>query len=200
MVLIGLDFDGVIADCAEIKQRAISEIYGIEIPIKDIRKHLMGNYGVTPEMYKHIKDIIYGTEYGLNMKEIPGSKDGIKVLKEKHDLKIVTSREGYAFELMLRWLENHNYPKIDAISTGYGNRKEVKLDILIDDDLDKFGNHGTKILFVHPYNECDVGEAEKQGILIVRSWENLLGEINKIETSKHGPDKNQLNELASHFL
>ena len=71
---IGLDFDGVISDCGQLKSHGAKILYGVEIPPEKFKKELIvGARILTAEQYKHLERQIYDTrEIGLTMLPVDG--------------------------------------------------------------------------------------------------------------------------------
>lgn len=66
---IGLDFDGVITNCGQLKSNTAYDLYGLTIPPEKFKREFVINEGyLSLEQYRHLQQIIYGTlEIGLLM-------------------------------------------------------------------------------------------------------------------------------------
>ena len=105
---IGLDFDGVISDCGQLKSDGAKLLYGIEIPPEKFKKELVVDKGIlTLEQYRHLQKQIYGTrEIGLTMLPVNGVLELVpKLQQEGYDLMIVTSRGEPESEIAREWME-----------------------------------------------------------------------------------------------
>ena len=57
---IGLDFDGVISDCGDLKSKGAKILYGVDIPPEKFKKELVVGQGIlTLEQYANLQKQIY---------------------------------------------------------------------------------------------------------------------------------------------
>ncbi len=138
---IGLDFDGVIADCGKLKSEIALELYGVTISASDFKRELVvGNNILTDSQYTELQNKIYGTrEYGFRIEPVTDAFTSIQKLKELgHKVQVITSRSEQNLSIAQEWLHNHN---IDLPFTGVSGSSKAQactgLDIFIDDDFDK---------------------------------------------------------------
>ena len=106
---IGLDFDGVISDCGQLKSYGAKLLYGVEIPPEKFKKELVVDTGVlTLERYRHLQKQIYGTrEIGLTMLPVNGVLELVpKFQQEGYDLMVVTSRGEPESEIAREWMKS----------------------------------------------------------------------------------------------
>lgn len=177
---IGLDFDGVISDCLEMKSRFAKEMYGVDIPPYDFKKEIVFERKLlTPEEYRNLQLKIYeDEEIGLTINEVMGAIDGIKNLMKDHNVVVVTSRGDSSVKIARKWL-NKRGVDLPFISVQYGTDKMVAkdCDVFIDDDLVKLvplSGHVPKLfLFSWPYNQED----SHPSITRVASWKDFLDKI-----------------------
>ncbi len=187
---IGLDFDGVIADCSRLKSEAALKLYGVHIPPEGFKKELIVARGLlTLERYRELQKLIYGSrEYGLQMMPVLEVFTYLNAITTQHDVCIVTSRREAEVLIAREWLNMQN-PDIEIkfISVGYGNSKAEALqgyDIYVDDDLDKLlplvevVPH--RFLFSWGYNRHIVEGNVAQR---VDSWAELNRRIKSIENN-----------------
>lgn len=161
---IGLDFDGVIADCRRLKSYAAEKLYNKWIPPNHFCKEHIIRWGIlTAEQYGNLQEAAYGTrEIGLHMHPVPGAIRGIRALiSEGHTLQVITSRSGKKVDIAREWSEQRG---LDIRFTGVGKETKVKaaanLDVFVDDDLSKLkpliGIVPNLYLFSWPYNRGDI--------------------------------------------
>lgn len=138
---IGLDFDGVIADCGKLKSDIALELYGVTISASDFKRELVvGNNILTDSQYTELQNKIYGTrEYGFRIEPVTDAFTSIQKLKELgHRVQVITSRSEQNLNIAQEWLHNHN---IDLPFTGVSGSNKAQacigLDIFVDDDFDK---------------------------------------------------------------
>lgn len=92
---IGLDFDGVIADCGKLKSEGAKLLYGVDIPGERFKKELVLETGIlTEDQYRKVQAMVYSRrDIGMRMEPV---KDALKylrmVLNDGHDLRVITSR------------------------------------------------------------------------------------------------------------
>lgn len=140
---IGLDFDGVIADCGRLKSEVALELYNAHIPPENFKKELVVGGGLlTLEQYRELQDKIYATrEHGLKMMPVPEVFSYLPSLVKRHEVSVVTSRGEAETLIAQEWLNSQNPDvEVEFISVGYGNSKALVVegfDIFVDDDLDK---------------------------------------------------------------
>lgn len=105
---IGLDFDGVISDCGQLKSDGAKLLYGVEIPPERFKKELIVDTGIlTLEQYRNLQKQIYGTrEIGLTMLPVNGVLELVpKLQQEGYDLVVVTSRGESESKIAREWMK-----------------------------------------------------------------------------------------------
>jgi len=139
---IGLDFDGVISDCGQLKSDAARQLYGVDIPPEKFKKEIVvGGNHLTMEQYRELQTAIYSTrEFGFRMKPVDGVLRYLpRLLSRGHFVQVITSREGAELEIAKDWTRLQNLD-LEIIGVGFGNSKADAasgLDVFVDDDLDK---------------------------------------------------------------
>lgn len=139
---VGLDFDGVISDCGQLKSRGAQVLYGINIPPHRFKKEIIIGEGLlTAEQYRALQKSVYGTrEMGFQMELVPGAKQHIlQLINEGHEILVVTSREGIELEIAQEWARMQGI-SLTFVGVGYNKSKADAargLCVYIDDDLDK---------------------------------------------------------------
>jgi uncharacterized HAD superfamily protein len=178
---IGLDFDGVITDSDKLKAELAFELFGKKIkPEQANKKYLFSNNVLTKEEYTKVQQYAYiNDKFHNRLEEIPGAIAGLRSLLEKHEIKIITSRDGEALRLAKEWLKARDI-ECEMSGMGYGVSKHSAMtgeDVFVDDDLPKLeqlkGVVGRLILF----NSRGIfAEESAEDILVERvsSWDDLL--------------------------
>ncbi len=174
MANIGLDFDGVIVDSVRLKIKYAQELYGISLSPADCKKDVvLSKRLMTKEEYDTLNSLVYGTRVGLHLDAIYDSVDYIKILKEKHNVRIITSRLNRELNTPEIWLEEHGI-SVPVIYTNQRPKNEFcsGLDLFVDDDypkLEELVNSAEHlVLFSRPYNQ-DV-EIKNSRIQRIDSW------------------------------
>jgi len=181
---IGLDFDGVILNCDSLKSKVAKELYGLDIPASYFElKTLLEKNILTEEQYEEFKEEVYcNKKWKPLMQPVKDALRYIqKLLKEGHELKIITSRQGPALEIAKEWLQEQNII-IDIIGVGYKKSKANSckgLDLYVDDDLEKLaplvGIVPVLFLFTSESNrhlEVDTKSARR-----IESWDHFYQTI-----------------------
>ncbi len=139
---IGLDFDGVISNCGKLQRDAARKLFGVDIPEERFKKELVVGDGIlTVEQYRDLQKRIYGTrELGMQMEPVAGMLDILpQLLREGHDIKIITSRDGAQLDIAKEWSVQQGL-MLHFIGVGFGVSKAAAatdLHLFVDDDLDK---------------------------------------------------------------
>ncbi len=178
---IGLDFDGVIADCNVVKSIAAEKIYGEHISprafaMKEIAEVL------TDDQYRNLKRRIYNTrEFESAMRLICGAERTINaLLAEGHVVRVITSRFDTSLTIARQFLLRHALPlQITGVGINTSKKEAADgLDVFIDDDVEKLEPLVTTVkhLYVFSYRDCD---ADEQNLRIrrVSSWEDIHNRI-----------------------
>ncbi|MFH0905107.1 MAG: hypothetical protein V1826_00065 [bacterium] len=184
---IGLDFNGVIADCAGLKQQWITRLFGKLVPYENLPKaKLVGDGWLSVDQYNALKHCIYTNEgFGSAIQSVPGAIVCIKqLLQDGHEIIVVTSRWAESLTMAQDWVRKQGLD-LSVMGVGLGNSKApaaAGLDVFVDDDLenlqDLVGVVPNRFLFNWDYNRDDdlsgVGER-------VKSWDELYRAIQAIE-------------------
>lgn len=185
---IGLDFDGVVTDCGQLKSDGAKRLYGVDIPSERFKTELVVGEGIlTLEQYRELQAQIYGTrELGLLMKPVNGMLEFVsKLQKDGYDLSIVTSRGEKESEIAKEWMLDYGL-SLPLIAVGGGSSKADAcngLEVYVDDDLDKLeplvGVVPHRFLFSWGYNEhIHVPESVASR---VNSWRDFYDKISKLK-------------------
>lgn len=183
---IGLDFDGVITDCGQLKSDGAKKLYDIDIPSGRFKKKLVvGNNILTLQEYRRLQKIIYETrEIGLFIKPVVGVLQYLpKLIEDGHSVIVITSRNGIGLEIAKEWSLERGLI-LEFIGVGYGNDKVAAatgLDIYVDDDFDKLeplvGIVPHLFLFSWEYNQ-HIKNIDP--VIRVISWKELFTNIQLI--------------------
>lgn len=181
---IGLDFDGVISDCGQLKSDGAKLLYGVEIPPERFKTELVVGTGIlTLEQYRNLQRQIYeNSEIGLTMLPVDGVFEYIPKLKrDGHDLIVITSRNRGSCDIANEWMKRQNL-SLNLIGIGGGVKKTEAckgLDVYVDDDLDKLeplvNSVLHRFLFSWGYNQHI--EFPQYVAKRVNSWQHLYEEI-----------------------
>jgi uncharacterized HAD superfamily protein len=176
-MIIGIDFDGVIADTPILKIAYVNEHFNKNINIKDSSKEKLSKIiGI-----KNYKDMITNTYISADMLKVPPVKDSlecIKRLSKKNKILIVTSRNDKEVIVAKRWLKKHKVNYNLLINTSEKNKSDVckryNIDVLIEDEPKKLDEitlpNMRKILLKRAYNNIDTNS----DIIICKDWNHVV--------------------------
>lgn len=184
---IGLDFDGVISDCGQLKSDGAKFLYGVEIPPERFKKELVVDGGIlTLEQYRNLQKQIYGNrDIGLTMLPVEGVLEFLpRLQQESYEMSIVTSRGVPESEIAREWMRLQGL-KLELIGVGGGVSKVNAckgLDVYIDDDLDKLkplvDSVPHRYLFSWGYNShIQVHQSIAKRI---NSWQHFYEEVSSL--------------------
>lgn len=193
-MLIAIDIDGVIANMMPELIRFHNDNYGTSLNIDHFQSHdLWKTWGGTFEDTVSKVNEFYASDYFSSVKPINGSLEGLNTLKSNNNLIAITARPTSIEHQTKEWIERHFGSVFSSIymtnqyslnSTGIAKSQicsRLGVDVLIEDSLEnalecsKYTKH--VFLFDTPWNKCELPE----NITRVHSWEELLGNIKKIE-------------------
>ena len=184
---IGLDFDGVIADCGQLKSYGAKLLYGVEISPEKFKKELIVGTGIlTLEQYLNLQKKIYGTrEIGLTMLPVHGALELVpKLQQEGYDLIVVTSRGELESEIAREWMKSKSLD-LHLVGVGGGVSKVdacKDLDVYIDDDLDKLQSLVDSVphryLFSWGYNQHI--QVPQEVAKRIKSWQHFYYEVSNL--------------------
>lgn len=183
---IGLDFDGVISDCGQLKSDTAKVLYNLNIPPEIFKKEIVIDSGyLTAKQYYDLQKTIYGKpEVGFLMKPVAGMLESIpQLLAWGHTLLVVTSRGEVELEIAKEWSIRHGL-ELDFVGVGYGVSKITAckgLSVYIDDDLDKLeplvGIVPHRFLFSWGYNShIEEGSIARR----IGSWQEFCQTIESL--------------------
>lgn len=184
---IGLDFDGVLSNYGKLKQYGIRLKLGLDVPLEKTDKKILISEGIlTKEQYLEICGYVLGSEELIpKMEPVQGALEFCrKLIKDGHDMVIVTSRGKGETIVAQKWLKMYDL-NIPIIGVGIDNSKKnacTGLDVYLDDDIDKIENVGDvvshKFLMSWPYNlHINPPSAIKR----VSSWRNFYEEVSALK-------------------
>ena len=180
---IGLDFDGVVADVGKLKSSWARELFGLDVDFNnpDLDKKEL----ISKKRQSELLDFVINDVASFaHLRPVRGAVTGVKKLVKKHNVEIITGREGAALEAAKTWLKKHKLDiKITSVGAGNSKRSFVKgLDIFVDDSLINLAEMvkvvPNRFLFSWGYNE---EYKEGDTAIRARSWEDLYSRIGKIK-------------------
>jgi hypothetical protein len=186
-MIIGIDYDGTIANTSEVKAHWIREHLGKEVPPwKTDRTSCVPLIGL--EDYEMMSRYVYGREGSLMAGEVLGSIDAIEELAHHSQIFIVTARKPPQIRWCKEWLRVKGLDtSIDGyLSTagkdpdGSGVTKpklcrDHGIALLVDDDQRHFeGMEVTNLKRILLKSGCQEAVAVPTGVELARSWQDVL--------------------------
>lgn len=187
MKIIGIDYDGTIANTSEVKAQWIRAHVGMEIPPwKTDRTSCVPIIGL--ENYERMGQFIYEREGSLRARDVPGSLNGIRKLAKKSKIFIVTARKSHQIRWSREWLRErglhsliHAYFSSAGDSPDGGEPSKLRvchdhnIDILIDDDERHLeGSEVPNVRRILLKSGCTEMIRVPQGVALARSWPEVL--------------------------
>ena len=185
---IGLDFDGVFSNCAQLKDDVAQDIYSRSYnDLEDVERMTVRNAAYGDRDY-----VFAGGETDVVMEPMPDVFQYVSQLHaDGHDIMVITSRNGDLLEIAEDWYakqqEKTDYavPDLEFTGVGYDNEKldacsDTGVDVFVDDDLHKLAPVADHVphrnLFVGP----NAAEPDPKVAQPVESWEELYREISSL--------------------
>ena len=190
-MIIGIDIDDVLADFSDHMIGFVNEAHGTNTSIEDHTSYnLWEIWGCTrEESDKRILDFCSSEKF-KKIKPVNGSQEVVRVLNDKHDLHVITSRAKVISKETEMWIVKY-FPELLGslhfsdiwFSKGKSRRKSdicvgLGVEVLIEDCLEyanECAAEGIKILlFDRPWNQV---ETLNSNITRVYSWAEILEKI-----------------------
>ncbi len=188
MPAICIDIDNVIARTDEVMRRVIFEMtngrvrYEYEDIVEFDYHRCKDAYGgsISVEEWKKIHDLFSEPRYLWQIQPEPGVQSALKLISEKFEIHLATSRLAKARRPTIEWLENHGFPPHDLHFLKHGE-KHLSLGTFtaaIEDHYEQavdFAMCGTPtFLLQHPWN---TGKPQTSSVYWVSSWSDLTRQL-----------------------
>lgn len=201
---IGVDVDDVLAELMQTYLDYHNEHYSTKVQKKDMFSYAFHEVfgGTEQESRDKVLDF-YETDFFHNLKLVPGAKEGISQLAEKHQLCVITARPPTIQKQTKQWLNKHFQDSFHCInltnqwySTPDKQRtksqvgKEQKIQIMIDDSLHHALDCAAQGIFVllvdlgYPWNQS---KNLPSNVKRVKSWEEIIKEVNNYQKNGTRP-------------
>lgn len=158
---LGIDIDGVIADSLQTWVRELNRQFGQQKTLPEIISYQFDKvYNVT---WKKM-DRFFRTNQELlltNLAPVAEAKEYMELLKQTHELYLITARPNLYRNLTISWLREHNIVYDELLMTDYGDKTtfchSAQIALVVEDSLENalaLANEGIGvILFDAPYNQ-----------------------------------------------
>jgi hypothetical protein len=176
---IGIDFDGVIIDTANLKVKLARELFGIELDIKNASRSIILKMGIDAKTYDKTFRRIIITRESHEIPLIEFAKETIDKIYAEHPdnrVYIITSRSDFEVPYQKNIMNNKQIKYHNLINTSDQSKNRIclenKIRAYLDDDLHKLeqiNNGYTKLfLLTRPYNMND--KSQNPDIERVNNW------------------------------
>ena len=109
---IGFDLDEILADCLTAIIEFHNTVYQTSLRREQFKSYqFWDTWGGTPEEAVTKVYEFYRTEYARRMNPIPGAQEGVRILKPKNELFVITSRANDFADVTIQWTEE-NFPEV----------------------------------------------------------------------------------------
>ncbi|MCD6398532.1 MAG: hypothetical protein J7L08_01290 [Candidatus Aenigmarchaeota archaeon] len=190
-MLIGVDLDEVISDTLPALIKFHNERYGTNLKKEDFYsyrfEYIWG--GTREEAIRKVLEF-YKSKYYNTIKPVEGALEGIKKLREKNELVVITYRPTEFKEITEEWLKRYfhgcfskiyftNFYSVNGtIKKKYETCLEIGVDLMIDDllkcSLDCASRNISVLLFNQPWNQCKELPAL---VKRVYSWKEIIENV-----------------------
>jgi len=190
-MIIGLDLDEVLADFINNFLAYYNNINKTSFKQEEIYDYNIFKVWKQPKekIMKSIYDF-YKTPYFENIKPISGAVEGVEILSQKHELKIITSRQNDIKQKTIKWIEKYFPNKFSqtyftnhfSFNGSSSKKSEICLsenvDIMIEDSPEHAidcASVSTKVMLLNrPWNKSN---KFSKNILRVQSWKEIIKNI-----------------------
>jgi hypothetical protein len=188
MFKVGLDFDGVLWNFAELKHRVLYDLYGRTMkPGRETYHFMIADGVVNVEEYWELVTVLCATtRYLHHMTPLPGMSTylpHIRTLSRDTEFRVVTLRPPAGAVVAQQWIDSHCLGvKVESANTAGSKGPHADgLHVFVDDTLEHLhevrGIVPHRFLFSWGYNSHEtVGE----GIIRVYSWKELYAHLRVI--------------------
>jgi hypothetical protein len=175
-MIIGIDFDGTIADTNSVKSTWIAEHLGMAVP-PYLCDHTCCAPIIGEDNYARMCEVAYSRAATVGFEPLPGVLDVLAELDRDHELIVVTARYGEMVESVRTWLQSRDVTRdieiIAAPRHGASKPRQCRergIRVLIDDDeshLLPAPDQDVHPLLMKPAAPADF---KRNGLPVCRSW------------------------------
>jgi 5'(3')-deoxyribonucleotidase len=178
---IAVDVDGVLADRIGSIVRRIDDQYGVALDPADVDEYDFDVPGTDVDIHDVIEASTRDPEHLLTLDPVPGAKEGMQALHERHELAIATHRPRRIHSYTEQWLRAQDVPYHEFVEECGPRKRDLEASVLVDDrpaNVRAFSRQGGRgILFRQPWNE---GVAAGGPITAVEDWTDLRESVERL--------------------
>lgn len=182
-MVIGIDFDGTIADTNTLKAEWIRQRLGLVIP-PYLCDHTSCIGAVGRDNYKEMGDWVYGREMTMALSPVPGALEALGRLGRYHKLVVVTARtgerSGFAEEWLAEWEETRGIRVLGthtSVLTKLQVCGEQGIGALIDDDERHFRDAASSPVISVLFKQDAPEEISYECAGVCRTWAEIADVI-----------------------
>lgn len=191
-MIIGVDVDDVLAEFGDKLRSFHNKNHGTSLEREDINNFALEKvWNCTREEAKQRVLDFYQSDDFDSIIPLQDAVESINFLVKKHRLVAITSRPEQIREKTREWINKHFSGKFEGIyfTTRNGMKKidiciEKNVSVFIEDNLEyatEIANQGIRVLLMSaPWNKC-LGEELHKNITRVKSWDEVMKEIDNIK-------------------
>lgn len=179
-MIIGIDFDGTIADTNSQKSAWIQKELNREVP-----PYLCDRSSCIPLIgeleYKRMCSLVYNRDATLALPAVPRALESISILQKKHQLIVVTSRAEDILDSARIWLLDHSETKnleLIGVTKEVNTKAEVchkkNIQVMIDDDERHFHNIVSAGIMAILFKQSSPKLIRADKIPVCNSWNGIM--------------------------
>jgi len=190
---VGIDIDEIITEFAKGYLKLFNKKYNKNVEFEDLFTYsLWKPLGISRKDSLELAEEYYSSDSFDNIKLVQGAEEGVKKLKENHELVFITSRPAPVrekTEISLRRFFPELNLEIIYSSNSYaetnGKTKgdicnELEIDLMIEDDLEHAldcAEKGIKVILLDkPWNQ----RVSHENLFRIKNWDEILDKINEL--------------------
>jgi 5'(3')-deoxyribonucleotidase len=183
MPVLGVDYDGTIADANRMKAKWVLENLNFKVPSWKCSRALLAPL-IGFENYEELSRVVYGKEWSLNAPPVEGAIEGLRELRRLGKVYIVTVRSESGIRWAMEWMKSQKIINLveGFISASERSKDEIcrnhSLNVLVDDDIRHLTNMKGDFLKIlikaggpRKWPDCP------EDVQYVSSWEELLSKV-----------------------
>jgi uncharacterized HAD superfamily protein len=190
-LIIGVDLDDVVIDFSNALHAYHNERYGTSVKKGDMTSYGFENvWNCTEEEASKKVFEFYSTNDHDTALPVPGASEALALLKEAHELHIISSRADQIADLTFRWIDKNfpnHFKSVNLTNQYFGTPEKVRskadvcrelhVDVMIEDSLSQAKEIAlvvSKVFLLDcPWNQ---GELPKN-VMRVYSWADIIAQF-----------------------
>lgn len=190
-LIIGIDLDDVVIDFSNTLHAYHNERYGTSVIREDMTSYGFENiWDCTPEEASKKVFEFYATASHDDALPVPGASEALAILKEAHELHIISSRGDQIADLTLRWIDKNfpgHFKSVNLTNQYFGILgkirskadvcRELHADVMIEDSLSQ-AKEITPVVSKVFLLDCPWNQGElPKNVMRVYSWADIIAQL-----------------------